>query len=163
MRPSLNNHRRTKLTVATVLLVMAGVFFVNLVQRHLSEPISNSSSRNASFKSKDSGFALSPPAGLSVEGKAKLKEWTANLPLAFEPNKGQAASRVKFLASSSTSQLLLTSSEAILRLRNGQFTMKFRGANPSATLNGAEQLPGYRNYLLSNDPARWETNVPTYK
>src|SRR6266853_4843455 len=136
MRPSLNNHRRTKLTVATVLLVMAGVFFVNLVQRHLSEPISNSSSRNASFKSKDSGFALSPPAGLSVEGKTKLKEWTANLPLAFEPNQGQADRQVKFLASGSRSQLLLTSSEAILRLPKAQFRLKLHGANPSPTLDG---------------------------
>src|SRR6266404_796059 len=123
MRPLLKKHRRTKLTIITVLLVMASGFLVTLVKRPLSEPLSNSSSRNASVKSKNSGSALTS-VGLSSEGKTKLDEWAANLPLSFEPNKGQADPRVKFLASSTTSQLLLTSSEAILRLRHGQFTLK---------------------------------------
>src|SRR5258706_8536655 len=117
MRPSLKKHRRTKLIYATVLLVIAGVSVVTLVQRRQVDPISNSSATNASFKSKDSGFALISRPGLSVEGKAKLKEWTASLPLAFEPNQGQADRQVQFLASGSRAQLLLTSSEAILRLQ----------------------------------------------
>ncbi len=163
MRLSLKKHRRTKLINATVLLVIAGVSVVTLVQRRLVDSISNSSATNASFKSKDSGFALTSLPGLSVEGKTKLKEWTADLPLAFEPNQGQADRQVKFLASGSRAQLLLTSSEAILRLHNAQFGLKLHGANPGATLDGVEQLPGFRNYLLGNDPAEWETNVPTYK
>src|SRR6266404_6105773 len=162
MRPLLKKHHRTKLTIASVLPVLAVVFVVTLMQRRVSVPVSNPSPINASFKSKKSGSALTS-AGLGSEGKPKLKEWAASLPLAFEPNKGQGDPRIKFLASSSTSQLLLTSSSAILRLRDGQFTLKFPGTNPGASLNGIEQLPGYRNYLRGNDPAQWQTNVPTFR
>src|SRR6266404_1247702 len=161
MRPSLNKHRRTKLTLTRILLVVSGVLFVTLVQRHLSEPSPISSSSTSDCRSENRGSALTSRATLTLKGKPK--EWTANLPLAFEPNQGQVEPRVKFIASGSTSQLLLTSSEAILKLRDGQFTLKLHGANPSATLNGVEQLPGHRNYLRGNDPARWETNLPTYK
>src|ERR1700737_3281021 len=147
MRTSHNRHRRKRLRTASVLLLVAGVFFVTLVQRHLSGPSRISSSGKASFKSANSSSAFTSPAGLSAGDKTRLNEWTANLPLAFEPNKGQAGPQVKFLASGRASQLLLTSNEAILRLRNGEFTLKFEGANPSASLNGMEQLPGYRNYF----------------
>jgi hypothetical protein len=40
--------------------------------------------------------------------------------------------------------------------------MSLAGANPAATVTGLEELPGTRNYLIGNDPAKWRTNVPTY-
>jgi hypothetical protein len=35
-------------------------------------------------------------------------------------------------------------------------------AQPQANLTGDRQLPGTVNYLLGNDPAKWETSIPTY-
>jgi hypothetical protein len=40
--------------------------------------------------------------------------------------------------------------------------MKLVGANVSATVTGAEELPGKSNYFIGNDPKKWRTNVPTY-
>ena len=41
--------------------------------------------------------------------------------------------------------------------------MKIEGANPSASANALQRLPGVSNYLIGNDPSRWHTNIPTYK
>ena len=95
MRPSPNNEQRTKLTIAPVLLVVAGLFLVVLLQRPQSDHVSNSSSANAAQKSTDSSSDVTPLADLSIEDKTKVREWTANLPLAFEPNR---AGKIRNLA-----------------------------------------------------------------
>jgi len=40
--------------------------------------------------------------------------------------------------------------------------MKLMGADPSATVSGAGELPGKVNYFIGNDPGKWRSNVPTY-
>jgi uncharacterized repeat protein (TIGR01451 family) len=40
--------------------------------------------------------------------------------------------------------------------------MRLVGANPNATLSGADLLPGNSNYLLGNDPARWRSGIPQF-
>jgi hypothetical protein len=40
--------------------------------------------------------------------------------------------------------------------------MKLVGANTSATVAGADELPGMSNYFLGNDPHKWRTHVPNY-
>ncbi len=89
---------------------------------------------------------------------------TAKLPLAFEINRGQADSHVKFFSRENGSELFLTSNAAVLRPRNSRypFTLRFQRANPTSNVKGRDQLPGYRNYLLGNDPSKWQTNVPTF-
>ncbi len=110
------------------------------------------------------------------------------LPLAFEANRGQADSRVKFLSRTRAFSLLLTADEAVLTLRGRQATpdsrptsrlkpdpthpdqtlaggvlrMKLHAANSAACLAGFDQLPGTSNYFIGNDPAKWRTGVPTY-
>ncbi len=48
-----------------------------------------------------------------------------------------------------------TSSASLVRIR-------FNGANPSTSMTGTDPLPGMVNYFLGNEPAKWQTNVPTY-
>jgi uncharacterized repeat protein (TIGR01451 family) len=158
MRPSLDSHRRTKLTIAPVLLVVA-VLVVGLLVRPQSERTSNSPSPSAVHNATYSTSLERLP----LEDKTKLSEWTAQLPLAFEINRGQADPSIKFLSRQNGSELLLTASEAILRLPDSQFTLKFRGANLKASVSGRDQLPGYRNYLRGRDPSNWQTNVPTFR
>src|ERR1700757_1025515 len=99
-----------------------------------------------------------------------------NLPLSFEPNTGQADARVRFLARGPGYTLFLTSEEAALALPASQgttarnagrenptiMTMRLVGANPAATISGAEELPGKSNYFIGNDPSRWRTDIPNY-
>jgi hypothetical protein len=40
--------------------------------------------------------------------------------------------------------------------------MKLVGANHSAAVSGADELPGKSNYFIGNDPKKWRTNVPNY-
>jgi len=41
--------------------------------------------------------------------------------------------------------------------------MKLLGANSSAKISGAEQLPGTADYFIGNDPEQWHTGVATYR
>ena len=45
--------------------------------------------------------------------------------------------------------------DAVLRMR-------LVGANRTAAVTGAEELPGKSNYFIGNDPKQWRTNVPNY-
>jgi len=40
--------------------------------------------------------------------------------------------------------------------------MRLVDSNPSATVTGADELPGKSNYFIGNDPKKWRTNVPTF-
>jgi beta-propeller repeat-containing protein/ASPM-SPD-2-Hydin domain-containing protein len=97
------------------------------------------------------------------------------LPLAFEPNVGQANSEAKFLARGDGYALFLTSTESILALNSSSkrasieshtsnvLRMKLAGANAPGNFSGIDELPGKSNYFIGNEPAKWHTNVPNYR
>jgi autotransporter-associated beta strand protein len=100
------------------------------------------------------------------------------LPLRFEVNQGQTDPQVNYLAHGSGYTLFLTPAGAVLRLlqpappdaaapdgsqvRAGDvLDMALVGSNPAAAA-GLDQLPGTSNYLIGNDPRRWQTGVANY-
>ncbi|GIK36253.1 MAG: hypothetical protein BroJett011_00860 [Chloroflexota bacterium] len=40
--------------------------------------------------------------------------------------------------------------------------LTFDGANPTPAVEGLNPLPGGANFFLGNDPAQWQSNLPTY-
>jgi Bacterial Ig-like domain (group 3)/Beta-propeller repeat len=88
----------------------------------------------------------------------------AKLALSFEANHGQTDAQVKFLTRTTAYALFLTQDEAVLttRDRKAVLRMKFRNANPAAKVTGTDELAGRSNYFIGNDPAKWQSNVPTY-
>src|SRR5712692_7500990 len=89
----------------------------------------------------------------------------ADLPMSFEANRGHADRQVKFLAHGSGYDVLLTSSDVVLRLSNSAkltMRMKFLGSRGHLSLEGLDALRGKSNYFLGNDPAKWRTDVPMY-
>jgi hypothetical protein len=48
--------------------------------------------------------------------------------------------------------------------KDAQDSLRLRldGANPRPRIAGTDQLPGYANYFIGNDPRASQTNVPTY-
>ena len=101
------------------------------------------------------------------------------LPLAFEPNVGQADRAVKFLAHAGRTTLALTSTEAALSLPGDTSVprpatdlsdavsgdvlgMTFIGSASSVEVVGTDRLPGVSNYFIGNDPRQWLTGVPYY-
>ena len=102
-----------------------------------------------------------------------------SLPLAFEPNQGQANldekdTRARYVARGAGYSLFLGSEGATLSLvsRSSKkaeaarevesIEMKLAGANPLPTVSAMGRLPGYSNYLLGNDPAKWRKGVPHF-
>src|SRR6185436_5383198 len=91
-------------------------------------------------------------------------------PLAFEANRGQAASDVRFLARGSGYTMLLAPDAIEMRLharasdaasaRSAVVRMRFVGGAEHPAVTGGETLAGYGNYLVGNDPTRWATHVP---
>ncbi|HWJ41196.1 MAG TPA: SBBP repeat-containing protein, partial [Candidatus Limnocylindrales bacterium] len=105
------------------------------------------------------------------------------LPLAFEPNCGQADPHAQFVAHAASAIVFLTSTGAAVhairldpstRLHDGTLTnqrdklsgyavtMNFWGANPRAAAVPIERLPGVSNYFIGNNPANWKTAIPTF-
>ena len=90
-------------------------------------------------------------------------DFAGRLPLAFEENAGQADSRVKFLSRQGGVDVFLFADTAVLNVSDaGPLRMKFVGANHNAVVSGADLLAGRQNYLLGNNPAKWQTNVPRF-
>ncbi|MFZ3216676.1 MAG: choice-of-anchor D domain-containing protein [Candidatus Acidiferrales bacterium] len=107
-----------------------------------------------------------------------------NLPLSFEPNRGQTDARVKYLARGKGYTLFLTPTKEVLALRHtipspanpsskldpkvpakySRTVLEFElaGANQDAQISGAERQAGVTNYYLGNDPAKWRSGIPNY-
>jgi hypothetical protein len=113
-------------------------------------------------------MAATPPALQN----ARIARNYGQLPLRFEPNRGQADPGVDFLSRGEGYTLYLTGREAVLSLRkqanqpaSGLLRMQFSAAeeNPLASSPvGQDSLPGVSNYLIGADPAQWRTDVPAY-
>jgi hypothetical protein len=92
----------------------------------------------------------------------------ARLPLAFEPNAGQASSEALFLARIPNGTLFFTRDALMLAARSeaGQprplVRVEFLDANPATRLEAAGLQPGRVSYFKGRDPARWQRGLPRY-
>jgi hypothetical protein len=114
----------------------------------------------------------------------------ANLPLAFEPNRGQVAAPVKYVAHGNGYTLALSPTEAKLVLSDvsssaaastlrasskrpnakslkpkpevHEISIRMVGANPAAGIQGVDKLPSVSNYFVGNDRSKWRSNIPNY-
>src|SRR5438477_473114 len=89
------------------------------------------------------------------------------LPLIFEPNQGQTAPQVQFLAHGAGHGLFLTGDGAVLSMRRSGrrpeiIRMVLDGANKNPAASGDELLPGKSNYFIGNDPAKWHRDIPQF-
>ena len=120
--------------------------------------------------------------------RSKARASVANIPLGFEPNRGQLASTVSYVARGGKCSLFLTSSEAVFVMPHrvsmpssvkaigtdttGRQTgatstwtsiaMKFVGAAAEMAFSPVEPLPGQKNYFVGRDQTKWASGVPIY-
>jgi hypothetical protein len=128
-------------------------------------------------RAQSSDSASAPTAPASPLTKPSAAQQYGDLPLAFEPNHGQAGDPVQFLSHSTGQLLLLEQNQAVLRLvakphakdgknpagkRSDELKIRFANANPTAEILPLDIQPGKSNYFLGNDPAKWRTNVENY-
>src|SRR5215469_3470798 len=104
-------------------------------------------------------------AGLLIAGTAPaapVVRWN-NIPLSFEPNRGQAPAPVRYLARGEYYSLYLAADETVLSGRVGSpLRTRLSGANPSASITGEAQQQSTSNYFTGSDPHNWQTSVPNY-
>src|SRR5437870_9364975 len=95
-----------------------------------------------------------------------------DLPLSFEPNRGQAAADVRFMSRVNGMTALLKDSEAVIitpetSIKNkAQLTSPLRivflGANATSHPSALEIQEGTSNYLVGNTPKLWHTSIPNF-
>src|SRR6478672_1025393 len=116
------------------------------------------------------GSNSSFPTEAEEQTRSRIEVGYGNLPLSFEPNRGQTDPRVKFVSRAGNRTLWLTSDEAVLAVgraprRAGSdakkvgavkenqvapavLRMKFVGANSSPTIEGEAKQSGTVNYFI---------------
>ena len=144
-------------TLRRVLLL--GAFpFLFFVAEILSPPDSIHFTRSQPIKSATESPGRDQVGEVSKAAKAAL----IRLPIGFEP--GNKADQ--FLVQGSGCNLLLTAAQTTIaastRTQPRLLRMTLLGANAGARAQALDPLPGKRNYLVGNDPAKWRTDVPTY-
>lgn len=126
--------------------------------------------------------ALMATPAIAIAAAPAVSEF-GQLPLSFEPNRGQTDPRAAYLARGSGYTLFLAPTSAVIELQrgaNGDFRrasvssgaqrpletavirMDLVGSNSGVHMLGQEPLPGTANYLLGNDRSEWSTGLPTF-
>jgi uncharacterized repeat protein (TIGR01451 family) len=88
----------------------------------------------------------------------------ADLPLAFEPNRGQSDPAVLFQSRMAGYSLYLTADEAVIGVRGVERPLRltWQGTGSHPDVAGLDRLPGKHHYLKGSNPARWHRDIPTY-
>jgi len=160
---------------AAVLAVAGAGFYFSTTVHAARTSVPNPVLQRSGEQLAEQPLALHPP----------LPSKAISLPLFFEPNQGQSAPPVKFLAHGSGYGLFLTADEAVLEVQHSAVSpqpsgptqrrarrrlpvsssvirMRLDGANPSARVSGAAPLPGKSNYFIGNDSSKWRRNIPQF-
>lgn len=101
-------------------------------------------------------------------GPGQGRDLLGALPLRFEANRGQWPSDVRFAARSSEHGVALTSEGATVQVPEGDTgrhtTIRIRalGASNSMRVEPAGKLASGSTYMLGNDRAKWQSDVPHY-
>jgi hypothetical protein len=95
--------------------------------------------------------------------KATVLTGARRLPLAFEPNVGQADASVAFVAGAPSASVGLSASGVELAVGDAAVGIELVGARADLHLAGDGLLPGRVNYFGGRDPSRWQAGVPTYE
>jgi hypothetical protein len=103
----------------------------------------------------------------AAERSAPAPVVVARLPLAFQPNSGQAPSEVRYVSRAADYRLWLTGSEA--RFAPSQASaaaetirLRWIGGAAAPALTAEDQLPGKAHYFTGPDSSHWRRNVPMY-
>src|SRR5579864_1017263 len=177
--------RRSKLYLFLALAIFSSLLAGLITYRHLpmqEKPLAGVRLQNVAVMPLLSNSLN--PAEAQKQDRLRIEAGYGNLPLAFEPNRGQTDSRVKFLSHAGHNTLWLTNDEAVLavgrrtrphRLNQGGkekslqvnesapavLRMKFVGANANPRVAGEARQQGTVNYFMGK-PEQWRTKIPVY-
>ena len=118
------------------------------------------------------------PDALQTVRKAEVRQTFVELPLGFEPNRGQAGNQVRFLSRGPGYSYLLLDRELVFQFRSGgtmrrskppegmrgisALRMRLVNSKPRPEIHGENRLRSKSHYLRGTDPSRWQVDVPTF-
>ena len=118
------------------------------------------------------------PDGLQTFRKAEVRQTYAELPLGFEPNRGQAGKQVRFLSRGPGYSYLLLDRELVFQFQSGgspggsrlqgaaggisALRMRLVNGKPRPGIRGENRLRSKSHYLRGTDPGQWRLDVPTF-
>ena len=146
-------------------MITKSCLLVALLAALVTAPVQGLSSANATVTPRI------PINSGGVKDCEPLNKLYGNLPLQFEPNQGQADPRFDFVTRGAGYGLSLSAAEAVFVLNRKQaanglalsaLTMKMAGANRRARPSATGSLPGRINYLIGNDPRKYQQGISTY-
>ena len=110
--------------------------------------------------------AVAGPSALP--GAAAIRAQLAKLPLAFEPNVGQAGADVRYVSLGPGPRLELTDTEVRLtkpaaRRGSNVVSLRLAGWARPPRVEPQDQLPGKVHHFDSNDPQQWRRDIPTFR
>ena len=126
----------------------------------------------------DSGDPESLPNVLQSVRKAEVQRTYGDLPLSFEPNRGQAGNQVRFLSRGPGYSYLLLDRELVFQVQSGglpirskapdamggisALRMRLVNGKPRPEIHGENRLRSKSHYLRGTDPSQWQLNAPTF-
>jgi hypothetical protein len=117
------------------------------------------------------GWSFGPRAVAASVTPGRPDVGLLNLPLRFEPNRGQMDERVRFLARGPGYGLYLTAGGATLSLQRKDavgdaastvVSVRLAGGRRDVEPVASDVQPGVTNYFIGHDPARWRTHLEGY-
>src|SRR4051812_9649879 len=96
-----------------------------------------------------------------LPGAAKAPTY-GQLPLSFEPNRGQTDADVLYLARGSQQTVLIKQRSAELHFAGEVLQVNFIGGSPSAAVHARDRQAGVSNYYPDADRKRWLTGIPNF-
>jgi len=182
-----NSAQRPKLALGALLL-MASLAFVIIRLTHAPKPSPQSPQGTTSLvAASDQAGRTTPKTKPDPETRQNILQSVEQQSLRFEANQGQSDPQVKYLSHTSTYDLFLTPTEAVVLLKKSserdaatrklQSTVKgtghttvsatlrtrLVGGNPEPKVVGLGMLPGRTNYYIGNNPEKWRTHVPHFE
>src|SRR5215208_5993132 len=150
------------------LVVMALALLALATLISASETVNVGHSPAASTNSEAAAAPVSQPAAAPQMSEKEALDAYGKLPLSFVPNEGQSTDEaVRYYAQGAGYGFFFTKEGATLSFAEGKgrghaLGLDFLGANPHATLTARKRLPGKVNYLVGDDPAKWQQGLPTH-
>jgi len=143
------------------ILFLTSIGFLVSNESSAVNPSSNPGARGPSLELSD------PVAGTAEAKKAGIADTYGKLPISFEPNVGQTDESVRYVARGRGYAMFLTGNQAKLNLQGDRgkaasLEMTIENGNDSPVVTGLAESASKTNYLVGNDPSKWQTDVPNY-
>jgi hypothetical protein len=150
--------KKALVVVAVALLALLAAFATLIAASKAPNADHHSSAGSTHDQSRAAAPQMSEKEALDAYG---------NLPLAFVPNEGQTEEAVRYYAQGAGYGFFFTKEGARLSFADGEgrghaLALDFLGADPGATLEAQKRLSGEVNYLVGDDPAKWQQGLSTH-